>query len=220
MIHMKRYSLLLILLFAGVITAHSQVQERFKTRQSDSTDSAEQAQDSPTKVSKPQPAEEKFWDKIVIGGNASLSFGTYTFVYLAPSVGYKFSENFVAGPGFIYQYVQLNQAYNYSTGNYQKVEGIKSTVYGPKVFATYFLMDKFLFVGTQFEYLNHDFSYYNNSGSLSEDNIWTPVLFLEAGISTPLGSKGFAQIGLRYNILDDPTSPYGGALFPIIGFYF
>lgn len=218
MIHMKRYLVLLILLFAGVITGHSQVQERFKTRQPDSTDSAEQVPADEAPVSKPKPVKENFWDKIVIGGNASLSVGTYTFIYLAPSVGYKFTDELVAGAGLIYQYARIREFVSNGQTIYEAYE---SSVYGPKFFANYLIAERF-YGGAQFEYLNHDVPLINPNTLAIVDyqNVWTPVLFLEAGMMTPIGSKGFAQIGLRYNVLHGPESPYGSPFFPVIGFFF
>ncbi len=223
MISMKRYSVLLILLFVGTINISAQVQDRFKTKKQNDTEqnneeegSAEPSTDRKANSSQPKiKPNEDFWDKVVIGGNASLSFGSYTFIYLAPSVGYKFTDQLVAGPGFIYQYAKVS-AYNY---NGAKVAEYSSTVYGPKAFLTYIVNEQF-YGGFQFEYLNHKTPYIVSPGVSELHYVWTPVLFLEAGFTSSIGGKGYAQIGLRYNVLHGPDSPYGSPLFPVIGIFF
>ncbi len=229
--YMKRYSFLLILLFVSTISLTAQVQDRFKTKQKGGT---ENQPDSTSEEDKDQPKAntssrqqgsaingEKFWDKVVIGGNASLSFGTYTFVYLAPAVGYKFTDNFIAGPGFIYQYARISGG-RLSTG--QTYPTYQNTVYGPKAFANYIVAERF-YGGLQFEHLNHEVPFLATDPNtlvkfVDFHYVWTPVLFLEAGFVSPIGSKGYAQFGLRYNVLHGPESPYGAPLFPFIGFFF
>ncbi len=230
MMYMKRYSILLILLLLGTIGLNAQVQDRFKTKQKSDSTQEQQVTDEEDVESKPRPkanttTEEDFWDKVVIGGSVSLSFGTTTFIYLAPTVGYKFTDNLIAGPGFIYQYTKFNQI---TQGNTILREEFESSIYGPKAFFNYILADRFI-VGAHFEYLNHtklnSVTRVNQNGTIRNifdyENIWTPILFLEAGLMNRLGDKGFVQVGLRYNVLHDPnTSPYGSAFFPVVAFYF
>ncbi|MGB0175605.1 MAG: hypothetical protein ACPF9D_00475, partial [Owenweeksia sp.] len=176
----------------------------------------------PGAVTPSKSEEPNFWDRVVFGGNASASFGNYTLIYVSPSVGYKVRENLIAGGGFIYQYAKINQVYDPNRGAFVEVEGYENQVYGPKVFVNYFPVD-FLYVGTQFEYLNHDVAYYNpatNPATYYLQNQWTPVLFLEGGYAQPLGNKGYVQLGLRFNVLHDFDSPYGSSWFPVIGFFF
>ncbi|MDZ7848328.1 MAG: hypothetical protein U5L96_17110 [Owenweeksia sp.] len=132
--------------------------------------------------------------------------GGSAFIYLAPSVGYNFTKKFTGGIGFIYQYARVT---------YQSGRSFENSIYGPTLFANYRPLENF-YVATQFEYLNHDF----RASSLRENNIWSPVWFIEGGMSQPIGEKGFATIGIRYNLLDNPQSPYSSAWFPVIGIYF
>lgn len=217
----------LILLFILSTNAWAQVPERFRDKGSknDTIQAEEESGTEREKVSSVKPVQSKseesnFWDKVVFGGNASLSIGTYTLIHLSPSMGYKFRENFIAGAGFIYQYAKINQAYDLNSGRYVQVDGYENQIYGPKVFTNYFPVD-FLYIGSQFEYLNHDVGLYDFSTSqFYVQNQWTPVLFLEGGYAQPLGNKGYVQLGLRFNVLHDFDSPYGSSWFPVIGFFF
>lgn len=225
--YMKTYSVLFILLFISTINLSAQVQDRFKTKkqteaenkQEDAPEQDEEDDKANTKKSNqqmPKPnSEENIWDKVVIGGNASLSFGSYTFIYVAPTLGYKFTNNLIAGPGFIYQYAKIS-AYDF---NGRKVGDYTNTVYGPKAFVNYIVGEKF-YGGLQYEHLNHKVPVVTSPSTYELQYTWTPVLFIEAGYISPIGRKGFAQIGLRYNVLHGPDSPYGSPLFPFIGFFF
>lgn len=219
---MKR--VLVIICLLGMSTAFAQVQERFKT--TEKSDTSEQQTDdrqnpstdkSTAKVQRKE--EEDFWDRVLIGGGVSLSLGTYTSIYLAPSVGYMATDKLLVGLGYNYMYFKWNQAYDPNTGQYVKVDSYGNTIHGPKVFAQFFPFSSF-YVGSQFEYLNHDVPYIDRFGQYYTNNEWTEVLFLEAGLNQKIGSKGFVQLGLKYNILHDYDSPYAGAFFPVIGFMF
>lgn len=202
---------MLLALFTGVVNA--QVQERFKTKKGKET--------APVEKEEAEKKKADWVDNILVGGNFSLNFSnTNTYIYLAPQVGYKFSDEFIAGVGFNYQYAKLRQAYDLNTGRMVKIDGVDNQVYGPKVFANYFVFEG-VYLGVQGEVLNHDVYYYNpTTGRPYSNNEWTPVLFLEVGYSQEMGSKGVIQVGIRYNVLDDFDSPYSTAFYPVIGIMF
>lgn len=218
-------SLLSTLCVCLSLLAPAQVRERFKdssaTREVPQYSPQELArQDSLQKASRSSQQEKNpFWNKLVYGGNLGLSFGPYTFVSLSPAVGYKINDQLVAGTGFIYRYFKWNQAYDPNTGQLRSVDGYDNQIYGPKLFFQYFPID-ILFLGTQFEYLNHNVFLYQVNGPPIEENRWSSVLFVEGGLKQPLGRKGYAVLGLRLNLLHDLTSPYATSWMPVIGFYF
>ena len=217
---------LILLLIVACAPLFGQVQERFKKTTKDTT-SQETVEDTdepaPTNTIAQQNTgnvKYDFWDDVMIGGGISLSFGSYTSIYIAPSIGYRINEYWIVGTGYNYTYLKWNQAYDPLTGNYRKVDGYENTIHGPKFFANFFPFDG-MYLGAQFEYLNHDLPYYTTNGTGYEfENEWTPVLFLELGVSQKVGEKGVFQAGLRYNVLHDYNSPYSGAFFPVIGFMF
>ncbi len=201
--------------------ARAQVQQRFNNNQSKSEEQKEEEKEEKLKKSaKPGRTTSDFTDKLVFGGDAALGFSnTSTFIYIAPSVGYRVTDNLVTGLGYIYQFSKINRVYNSFTGTWEPYPDKGRTIHGPKAFFNYRFLESF-YVGSQFEYLNHDFGYYNPNGDPFYENIWTPVWFVEAGFSQPIGRKGFAVVGIRYNVLDDFQSPYATSWFPVIGVYF
>lgn len=184
----------------------------------------EQAQETPQKSPSAQASketkakEENFFNRLAIGGNLGLSFGNVTQIMLAPQVGYRFSDKFIAGPGFIYNYLRVDRAYNSFTGRWESVD-IENLVYGPSAFALYF-PSEVIVLGAQFEYLNHDYLYFTPLGDVIEENRWTPVFWVQAGYMQPFGRNGFIQLGLRANLLHDDSSPYATWWAPMLGFFF
>lgn len=69
--------------------------------------------------------KQKFSQRLVFGGDLGLSFGTFTYVKIAPVIGYRVTPRFVTGLGPIYIYE------NYK--NY----GLESSTYGGKVTLSY-----------------------------------------------------------------------------------
>src|SRR5690606_38511193 len=140
-----------------------QVPERFKenpdTSQNEEKEEGPSGNDSTEQAGRAtvgkKEEEERFTDNLVFGGNAGLSFGNYTYLLLAPSVGYKVNKSLIPGVGFIYQYAKINSVYDYTSQRMIRVEGYENQVYGPKAFLNYIPTD-FLMLGTQVEVLNHD----------------------------------------------------------------
>ncbi len=211
---MKLKYIALFVLCIGTVISKAQINERFKKKDSQTTESSEK-EEPQLKQTPPASKEPSVWDKFLFGGNMSLTFGRNTFVYIAPTVGYKATEKIIVGGGFIYQYTRFTEAYNPFTNQFEPFE-FETSVYGPKAIFT-FIPNDFLYVGTQIEYLNHDVA---NFATNDLDRQWTTVLFLEGGIIQKIGKKSFVQLGMRYNLLHDVDSPYGVAFIPTIGFFF
>ena len=216
---MKRY-FFTVLVFAllSSLSLSAQVKERFSQQGSETTEQ-EEKQEELKRSSNPKGSSSSFKDKLVFGGDAAIGFSNVsTFIYLAPSVGYLATDNLVLGTGYIYQYSKINRLY--SNGGWIPYDAPGSTIHGPKAFFNFRFLEQF-YVGSQFEYLNHDFGYYNSSTNEEYfQNIWTPIWFLEGGFSRRIGRKGYAIVGVRFNILDNYQSPYATSWFPVIGFYF
>lgn len=211
---MKNIAIILFILFS--YNALAQI-ERFKK-------GGEQKQEQPPAEKQEEKSEQKlsekpFFDRLIYGGALGASFGNTTNIMLAPQVGYQFNEKFVAGPGFIYNYLKINRLFNPFSGVYEDVD-IENTVYGPSAFAYYFPF-KTILVGGQLEYLNFNYSTYNPiNGNINTENIWQPVLWLQAGYMQPIGNNGFAQIGVRVNVLHGDRSPYANWWSPVFSFFF
>lgn len=145
----------------------------------------------------PPPAQDdNFWDKIYIGGNFGLQFGTTTVVNLSPQVGYRVTDKFVPGIGITYIYYNYRNPYTNSR--------YETSIYGGSVFGKYFFTDN-LFAHAEYEELNLEgYDIYLNKYS----RIWVPSLFVGGGYNQPLGQRGFIQLLLLFEVLQDRNSPY------------
>lgn len=212
---MKKLFIILSLTFSIINLGHAQENERFKTKPQKISEKTPGADDG----SENESVKNRFGisDRLIFGGNLSFNFGTNKFIYIAPTVAYKISEEVFAGGGFIYQYSSFTTAYNTVTNTFEPFE-YETSVYGPKAFAFYSPIE-ILYFGTQVEYLNHDVATsLFGVGELTKQ--WTTVLFLEVGYLQKIGTRGLVQFGIKYNVLHDYDSPYNGAFVPSIGVFF
>lgn len=207
---MKKVIFLALFFVFAANSAQAQ-SDRFKKK-----DQAQEQIKPPTKnpvVTKPPT----IWDKLIYGGGAGFGFGTNTNIFLAPQVGYLITDDFAAGVGYMYNYARWTRI---STPNGWQDADFTNQIHGPNVFANLGIWET-LFVGTQIEYLNHDYYRYNLlSGSFDIQNTWTPVWFLQGGFMQKVGRKGQMLLGMRINLLHDIDSPYSTSWAPILQVYF
>lgn len=170
-------------------------------------------------INKPDKEEEKdtsqksnaasFWDKVTFGGNIGASFGSATYVNISPMVGYRLTEDFTAGTGFTYIY--LNDKYwNYST-----------SIYGPRFFGQYAVFSN-LFAYSELDILNVD---YYNTVEQRYDRTWVANPLVGGGYRAALGPRSFMNFFVLYNLNwnanKDLVSPYRNSPLIIrVGFSF
>lgn len=216
---MKSYLPLLFFLLLGLgLQAQSPRFEKGAGKKPDREEPVHERQKLPEPKTQQKDEPLRWQDKLVFGGGAGLNFGTNTNIFVAPQVGYKITDNLVAGAGYLYNYARFSQVWT-GFGWVPLDEPIENTIHGPHLFANFQLMES-LFLGAQPEYLNHDALLINTFGNVYSENRWTPVLWVQAGFLTKIGKKGFTQIGMRYNLLHDQYSPYATSWSPIFQFFF
>ncbi len=161
------------------------------------------AQTDSTQTYYEEPSAANFWEKVTVGGNFNLLFGNLTFVEVSPTVGYRFTDRFTAGPGVTYRYM--------------KFRGFQaSSLYGARVFARQRFGQQF-FVQTELESLNTQY----RTGNLSEPILrtWVPGFFLGGGLFQPVGRRAGIIISAMYNLIYDVNrSPYRSAWNFNVGF--
>ncbi len=128
-------------------------------------------------------------DKFYVGGNVGAQFGTFTFINLAPLVGFKITDRFSIGTQIQYQYFRDNS-----------VASFESHVFGYSGFARFFFTQN-LFAHTEYQVLNGRF---DNSGQRS--NI--PNLFIGGGYMYPISDNVSFGIVALYEVLRRTYSPY------------
>ncbi len=128
-------------------------------------------------------------EKFYVGGNVGAQFGTFTFINLAPLVGFKVTERLSIGTQVQYQYFKDNSG-----------AGFESHVYGYSGFGRYFFTDH-LFGHTEYQILNGNFDY-------SGTRVNIPNLFIGGGYMYPVSDKVSLGIMALYEVLRRTYSPY------------
>ena len=139
----------------------------------------------------------EFVDRLYYGGSFGLQFGTITNISLLPILGYKVTDKFSVGPGFVYHFIR--------TG------GQTFQNFGGRVFAQHEVLPGLLGGGTILLHAEHE--------TLSYENYWRTSngLFEKSRrtVNTPLAGLGYRQSSgrasfdmlLLYNF-NDEDSPY------------
>lgn len=91
----------IFILFSLLIIVISPV---YSQRKFQKMDSDKQQKDDAANKNEFQP----WWQKVKYGGAVSAMFGTYTYFYLQPWVGYKVNDRFMPGAGITYIYQSVN----------------------------------------------------------------------------------------------------------------
>lgn len=147
-------------------------------------------------------SKSDFWRKVQFGGGIGLSIGSgYTDITLAPSAIYHVNPIVAVGLGLQLGYVSQK---NYYT----------SFVYGGSVIGLINPIPE-IQLSVELEETNANTDYQSYGGNVSE-NYWNTALYLGGGYRT-----GNVTIGVRYDLLFDPSrSFYGEAFMPFVRVYF
>lgn len=127
--------------------------------------------------------------KYYIGGGIGLSFGSATYIYMAPELTYAITENLHAGFGVSYEYQSIR--------NYIPTRNI--SIYGGKVFARYYVLDDF------FAHVEYERLYYRDNFINPEPQplIGMDGMYAGVGYRQWTGGNSFFSIALLFNVMDD-----------------
>ncbi len=162
---------------------------------SQKTDDDYSDEDKKNKTNKPKSS---WTEKLSLGGNFSVSFGTITLLQVAPQIGYRVTERFIPGVGLNYIY-------------YDDIFG-STSIYGGGVFVRYLIAANF-FAHAEYELLNREIWEFNETSRR-----WIPIGLIGGGYRTGGDGISFA-ITVLFDVIQDPWSPYQN---PVIrgGFFF
>ena len=149
----------------------------------------------------PEYAEKKevpkFTDHLFFGGNLGLVFGSYTYINISPIIGYKITDDFSAGTGFIYEYVRDTRYRPY----------YETTIYGGKFFTQYVLFD-YVILYAEDNILSLESKYYDVIHNYPDDGRFVlNVPWVGGGIYQKAG-KGGMYFMILFNLNSGPNSPY------------
>lgn len=221
---------LLVLLCSGIMSANAQEVYNSSGR-------AGQARYKPNQ-------QKKGFDinRMVFGGGLGLAFGSITNIYVAPSVGYRITDNFAAGITLGYNYYRDKEAfytYNYNNPAQEAYRPLSQSIYSGSVWGRYMIIPNII---VQAEFEMNSLSFYNRDLGFHPDKdgwmmpgkerVMIPCLLLGGGYRQPIGDYSSMFIMAMYDVLQDipgntrtdqggdrySLSPYAGRIDFRIGF--
>lgn len=142
-------------------------------------------------------------DKLILGGDVQLEFGTYTTLGVAPIIGYRFSNRFSAGLQIGYNYIK-GDLYDYYG---QKIETVKYNAFTAGLWARYFVWQN-IFLQAEPEYNSVTYSSTYDPRQTFE----FPRVMVGVGFKQPITDRlSFVPVVL-YDVLQDPKSIYAPQL--------
>lgn len=161
------------------------------------------------KLSKQSTSSSFDRQKLFFGGNIGLSFGNFTLVDIAPQVGYAFNQYFSAGAGI---------SFTYANSEYTEYEATR-TYLGANLFA-YIYPIKYIALSVQpgIDYMWASDKYYG--GGKFTENKAIPSFVIGGGLRIPTGNVGGMIMMLKYDLVQNPHSPYGNSIFYSVGYVF
>ncbi|MDA8695866.1 hypothetical protein N9L83_02835 [Flavobacteriales bacterium] len=145
-----------------------------------------------TGVDKRDLSERPSKERLTLGGTAALQLGSVTLIGGAPQLGYRFTENLVAGAGATYYF------------NRFKDIGYTQHLYGVNVFARHRLITR-VFAHIESEAINLELS--GPFNSLPERQ-WVSMLWVGGGYYRGLSDRLGAGVTILYDVTENPLSPY------------
>jgi hypothetical protein len=145
--------------------------------------------------------------RIFFGGNIGLSFGTYTYIEIAPIIGYKFTKRFWGGIGPEYIYSKNMDL------------DLAMSIYGLRTFASFAVLDNIdevinlnigsIFLYAENEVLNMRPLYYDITGYYYlGDRGWYDILLAGVGMRMPMGSRSGLSIIVLWGLTESADMLY------------
>ncbi len=148
------------------------------------------------------PPPKPLKDRLFVGGNLGLQFGSYTYVEVAPLTGIHLTNFFDVGIGGIYTYSK-NSLTNFT-----------NQIYGANAFAQ-LLVIKPVMLHVQIETVNSGI--YNLSGDISRQ--WFQSVLVGGGIRQPISERSYSFILILWDLNEGYNTPYQNPVIKV-GFVF
>lgn len=149
--------------------------------------------DKPKKEKNVTPLAIK--ERTYVGGELALRFGNFTYIYVAPFIGFDFVKTFSGGVSTMYQFYR---EFNPFTG-----QSFSTHAYGGGVFLRFRPIRQIL-LQTEFNLYNtQDFS----TNAFLGDRVNVPVFMAGGGYAGSLGEKSYYQVMLLYDFIQNESNP-------------
>ncbi|UJP65246.1 hypothetical protein [Mongoliitalea daihaiensis] len=145
-------------------------------------------------------------DRMYVGGNFGMSFGTITFIDLSPLAGVMITDKLSSGLGATYQYF-----------NDSRFIGGSNSLFGGRVFSRFNIFPN-VFLHAEYETLNFEVFNFSSDSFRRE---WVDALLVGGGYFMPFGNRGGVNFTFLYNLnFDIRRSPYNEPYVIRVGLVF
>jgi hypothetical protein len=148
-----------------------------------------------------------FKQRIVFGGDIGLSFGTITYIKVAPTIGYRLTDRFTAGLGpiYIYERQKLYDQFN----NYYRWE---TSIYGGKVYGSFTVYkgaerENRFGIGNIMLHAENEVVNVEKWDDVN-NRIWIDNLLLGGGMFQPISGRFGVSIFVLWDVTQNKYSPY------------
>jgi len=153
------------------------------------------------KDEKQKPA---FSQRLIFGGDIGLSFGTITYIRVAPIIGYRITDRLAAGLGPMYIYEKYRD-YNLETSTYgMKALASFTVIKGSDIGGSFGFGSIVLHVENEVVNVEPYDPYY---GYFNE-RIWIDNLLIGGGLSQTLGGSFGISVFILWDVTQNIYSPY------------
>lgn len=163
--------------------------------------------------------------KMIYGGGLAFGIGGgVTNIGISPIVGYRFTEDFSAGIGLGYNYLQIKNFANYYNANGQEEwYTLKTSIYTANVWARYLIWENiFLHVQPEMnslETLSAEYVSGQQWGTeIKKRRLFVPSMLVGGGIRQPISDRASFVAVILYDVLQDKNSPYRNTVDLRFGF--
>ena len=199
---MKR-SFLIISLFIVSLNLYSQVEESVSPKKDE------------------QKEKARFSERLVFGGDIGLSFGTITYIKLAPVIGYRLTSRLTAGLGPIYIYERYKNI-NFETSTYGGKAVASFTIFQGSEKSTFLGIGDVVF-HVENEVVNVEPLYERNNGYVINyyfgNRLWIDNLLIGGGLMQSISGKFSISMFIMWDVTQNDFSPYTNPIFKF-GFNF
>jgi hypothetical protein len=158
-------------------------------------------------------------ERLVFGGDIGLSFGTITYIKLAPVVGYRLTDRLTAGLGPIYIYENYKYSHLETSTYGGKAIASFTVIRGSDLGGNFNLGNVMLHVENEVVNVEPLYYYSNNSYYAFGNRIWIDNLLLGGGISQQISGRFAISVFILWDVTQNRYSPYSNPIFKF-GFNF
>lgn len=165
----------------------------------------------------PKPEKKRLWDRMYVGGNFGLQFGTITDIEVSPHVGYYIYPRWSAGVGITYEYYKRKQSLYYPYS-------IDTHIYGYNLFTqlaliqdlgrTFGIGNGISIIGqAEYERLSLERRYFERTTALTSGRFWLDSFLVGGGIKQAVGRRSSVYLLVMWNLNETVNSPYSNPIF-------